>query len=448
MAKKARTVYKCSACSESFIAWMGQCPTCKAWNSFEETTESDKIGKKISGSSIPVALNSIKSEKLIKISTGLSEMDKILGNGMVAGSVILLGGEPGVGKSTLLLEFGKSGRKILYVTGEESLQQIHSRAARIGALRPNVTILQETQLENILSAALDFKPEVLIIDSIQTINVDSSKSMNIGSPAQLRAAAAALIDYARMNDVPVCMTGHITKDGQIAGPKLLEHSVDVVLYFENQRLGQYRFIRSSKNRFGSTGEIAVFEMSPEGLREISGERNLLQMQDVGGVGSILFPQLDGSQTMLVEFQVLVTPAAFSSGRRIGENIDISRIHMIAAILEKYSGFNIGQSDIFVRVQGGAHMNDSAGDLALLLAMASSYLNTELPACWAAAGELSLTGRIRSCSQTQTRKRTLLSHRIPNVIWGGKPPRNSMESPGRQYFFEDVKTCIEKTFQKK
>jgi len=455
MAKKIRTVYGCSSCGDTFIAWMGQCPSCKAWNSFVETTE-DKTSARVEspGSeksiSKPVALGSIQKESLGRVSTGLSEMDKILGGGMVSGSVILLGGEPGVGKSTLLLAFGKSDKKILYVTGEESVEQIHARAQRIGAIYPNVTLLQETRLDNILEIASSHQPEIILIDSIQTMNVDISKNMNIGSAAQLRAAASVLIDYARQYNVPICMTGHITKDGQIAGPKLLEHSVDVVLYFENQRFGQYRFIRSTKNRFGSTGEIAVFEMVADGLREISGERNLLQMQDIGGVGSILFPQIDGSQVMLVEFQVLATPAAFSSGRRIGENIDISRIHMIAAILEKYSGFNIGQSDIFVRVQGGAHMNDSAGDLALMLAMASSFLNTELPSRWAAAGELSLTGKIRSCSQLQSRRKTLVSHKIPNVLWGGRPDSSlgkNEKDMAREYYFDDVKTCIEKTFKR-
>jgi len=459
MAKKPRTVFGCTSCGDTFIAWMGQCPSCKAWNSFVETTE-DKTSEAVAGmpanadraAAKPVALGSIQRENLKRVSTGIAEMDKILGGGMVAGSVILLGGEPGVGKSTLLLAFGKSGKKILYVTGEESAEQIHSRAERIGALYDNVTLLQETRLDNVIAAAVELKPEIILVDSIQTMNVDLSKNIGIGSPAQLRAAASVLIDHARQYNIPVCMTGHITKDGQIAGPKLLEHSVDVVLYFENQRFGQYRFIRSTKNRFGSTGEIAVFEMGAEGLREISGERNLLQMQDVGGIGSILFPQVDGSQVMLVEFQVLATPAAFSSGRRIGENIDVTRIQMIAALLEKYSGFNIGQSDIFVRVQGGAHMSDSAGDLALLLAMASSFLNTELPSRWAAAGELSLTGRIRPCSQLQTRRKTLISHKIYNVLWGGRPATGTENTPGasagmaKEYYFDDVKTCIEKTFQ--
>jgi DNA repair protein RadA/Sms len=325
------------------------------------------------------------------------------------------------------------------------MEQVYTRAERTNAIYPNITILQETSLDVVLEQAEKIKPEILLVDSIQTITAGGG--VNTGSPSQLKASASAFIDFARKYNIPVIMTGHITKDGQIAGPKLLEHAVDVVLYFETQRFGQYRFVRSSKNRFGSTGEIAVFEMIAAGLKEISGERNLLQMRDVGGIGSILFPQVDGSQAMLVELQVLVTPASFSSGRRIGENIDISRIHMIAAILEKYSGFNIGQTDIFVRVQGGAYMRDSAGDLALMMAMASSFLNIELPSRWAAAGELSLTGGIRLCSHLEIRRKLLLSHKIPNVLWGGKGANSSSPSLSREYYFDNVKECVDKTFRK-
>lgn len=455
MAKKSKITYICSSCQETFIAWMGQCPSCKAWNSFEEITESPKSAPRKENQAKPVSLPNISNEEQNRITTGSSEMDKVLGGGMVPGSVILLGGEPGIGKSTLLLSFGKSGKKILYIAGEESLEQIYERAKRTQTVLPNVTLLQETNLDAILNAAAQIKPDVLLLDSIQTVTVDADKGMLSGGPSQLRMAASALVEFARQYKIPVCITGHITKDGQIAGPKLLEHTVDVVLYFENQKYDQYRFIRSSKNRYGAIGEVAIFEMTAEGLKEVSGKRNLLQMQEVGGIGSILFPQIDGSQAMLVEVQVLATPAAFSSGRRIGENLDVSRIHMIAAILEKYSGFNIGQSDIFVRVQGGAYMRDSAGDLALLLAMASSYLNTELPSRWAAAGELSLTGRIRLCSRLETRRNTLVSHHIPNVLWGGKapnasskPPSGNLSSMSKEYYFDDVKTCVEKIFQKR
>jgi len=474
-AKKVKTLYRCSQCDHTTPAWLGQCPNCKSWNSLsEETVSTEKAGISGSASSSarnqkrnpPVNISKIESSDTERVETGLDEIDKILGGGFVPGSVILLGGEPGIGKSTLLLEIGKAchnpltrnGAKVrdqlqvLYVTGEESLAQVHNRAKRVKGDTPNITLMQENHLDTVVEYVQKNTPDLIFIDSIQTIIPDLDK-LNTGSPSQLRIATAELVDLARLYQIPILMTGHITKEGQIAGPKLLEHAVDVVLYFESHQYGQYRFIRSIKNRYGSTGEIAVFEMKADGLKEVPEEQTLLHMNDVGGVGSILFPQIEGSRAMPVEMQVLVTPASLASGRRVGENIDLARIQMIAAILEKFMGYTMSQTDIFVRVQGGIYMKDSAGDLALLLAMASSYLNVELPNRWAAAGELSLTGRIRQPGYFSERKKSLLAHDIPHVIWGGKNGEGKEPDPTlkagfkKEYYFDHVKNCIEAVFKK-
>jgi len=437
MSKKEKTVYQCSNCQDTFIAWMGQCPSCKSWNSFEEKTGIKTKGT-TSSHKDPVSITAEEAQPVKRVHTRIEEFDRLLGGGFVPGSVTLLGGEPGIGKSTLLLEIASCGKNILYISGEESNQQIIDRAHRIDAMHPNLYLLQETAIENILSAIRKTKPELVMIDSIQTVSTDSEK-MFAGSVTQIRGAASLFVEIARELSIPIILTGHITKDGQIAGPKVMEHAVDVVLYFETQNYGQYRFIRSVKNRYGSTGEIAVFEMTPEGLKEVSADKSLIHLDDIGGNGSILFPQLDGTRVLPVEVQVLVTPASFANGRRIGENIDISRIHMIAAILEKFMGFSMSQSDIFVRIQGGTYMRDPAADLALLIATASSYLNKPVPPKLSAAGELSLTGIIRNPSHLDLRKKTIHALGIKKIIWGGE--KNINKSTSEDPFYNNIKECL-------
>lgn len=445
MAKKPKTLYRCSQCGDEFIAWTGQCSSCKAWNSLEEVAKAQAPVSSSGGSGASIVpITDEASIEAPRESTGISELNRLLGGGMVPGSVVLLGGEPGIGKSTLLLKFTESKRRILYVTGEESAAQIKTRASRVGAVAENLFLLQDYSLGAILEKARQFKPEILLIDSIQAVTVEGEKLFP-GSPSQIRTAAAAFMEFARAQNVCVWVTGHITKDGQIAGPKLLEHMVDVVLYFESERFGQYRFIRSAKNRYGSTGEIAVFEMTQGGLVEIEQGKSLIHLEDTGGVGSILYPQTDGSRTMPVEVQVLVTPASFAGARRIGENIDVPRIHMISAILEKFMGFQVSSSDIFVRIHGGTFLRDAGADLALLVAMASSYLNVELPMKWAAAGELSLTGKVRAPSHIKERRKTLLSHGIGHVVWGGQGEHAAGEL--KEYYFQDASAAINKLFEK-
>ena len=417
--KKIKTSYLCSECGDSFVKWLGQCPSCKAWNSLSENSFSDPVKSVVSKKKPEVRqiTEQSKVSSMPRFSSGIKAVDNLLGGGIMLGSVILLGGEPGIGKSTFLLSLITSNKKILYISGEESLEQIYERAKRVGALSDNLNIVQENYLEYIIELIQDTNPELVFIDSIQTIYTDNSRAFS-GSISQIRESAQRFLEIAKQNNLPIILTGHITKEGQIAGPKVLEHAVDVVLYFESQNSDKYRFIRSTKNRFGSTGEIAIFEMTETGLKEKSSNETLLHLEEVGGIGSVLFPQVEGSRIVPLEIQALVTPTGFSNGRRIGESIDIARIHLIAAILEKYLEFKLSQCDIFVRVRGGMFLKDPSSDLALLLAMASSYLEKPIPSKFAAAGEISLTGKIRKSSHLEKRRKAIIDFHLSEVFWGG------------------------------
>jgi len=437
---KDKIRYKCSECNEIHIRWMGQCSHCQAWNSLEETTVSKEQEKNKPNIKISKLENtfdiSIDNEQ--RASSGLSEIDNLLGGGIVRGSVILLGGEPGVGKSTLLLEIAKSKQSILYISGEESQAQVFNRAKRLNAVSKNLKILSENHLSVILKYIEEEKPDLIFIDSIQTIYNDESRGFT-GSIGQIRESAQAFLEVAKKESISFIITGHITKDGQIAGPKLLEHAVDVVLYFESYRSGEFRFIRAIKNRFGPTGDIAILEMTESGLKEVNPEKSLISMADTGGIGSVIFPQIEGTRVVPLEVQVLVTPTGFANGRRIGENIDISRIHLISAILEKYLNYKLSQCDIFVRVQGGTSLRDTGGDLALLIAMASSYLEKEVPRKSIIAGELSLTGKIRKPSHIKLRKKSAKLLQANRHIWGGEKEDTEGE------YFQDIKICINSIF---
>ncbi|MDH5721497.1 MAG: DNA repair protein RadA [Spirochaetia bacterium] len=443
---KTKIVYKCADCGEEFPKWMGQCMSCHRWNSLEEVQISQKqkttpkLNHNISSKPLLKERNSANQKKL----SGLNEFDKLLGGGFTPGSVILLGGEPGVGKSTLLLTLARTLSNILYVSGEESFDQIKDRAVRVEVPFENVKILQENDLETIVECLNKEKPEIVFIDSIQTVHMPGNKGFT-GSVSQIRETAQIFLEFAKKNNTIFLITGHITKEGQIAGPKLLEHAVDVVLYFENQNNGSHRFIRSVKNRFGAVGEIAVFSMSEKGLHEVSAENSLLPIHEIGGIGSVLFPQVEGSRIIPLEVQVLVTPTGFANGRRIGENIDISRIHLIAAILEKFAGYKLSQCDIFVRTRGGTALKDNAGDLALLLAMASSYKDIPLLSNRAIAGEVSLTGKIRTPSHLEQRQKALQSLNIKKALWGGSKPEKDSSSVENS-FFSNVSELLKTEFK--
>lgn len=440
---------------------MGQCPSCQAWNSLEEKVEI-RSSKSVQKKNYARTKENPKAQTLgnlqkghLRFTTCFSEFNRLLGGGMVSGSVILLGGEPGVGKSTLLLSLARSAIRILYVSGEESLAQIGERAKRLEIateknLPDNLFLLHENHLEKIFHVIQIQKAQLVFIDSIQTVYAESGRAFS-GSVSQIRESTQFILEYAKSKGVTFLLTGHITKDGQIAGPKLLEHAVDVVLYFENYRYGQYRFLRSVKNRFGSTGEVAFFEMNTKGLREISPEKSLLSLEETGGVGSALFLQMEGSRVLPLEVQVLVTPAGYSNGRRIGENIDVARIHLIAAILEKFVGYRLSQTDIYVRVMGGMYLNDQAGDLPLLMAMASSYNNIALPPSSAYTGEVSLTGQIRNSAHLQSRLKAAQNLNLGKIVIGGKKhsSQNSSSAPIKsnieELYFDDVEKLIKAFF---
>ncbi|RME93416.1 MAG: DNA repair protein RadA [Candidatus Hydrogenedentota bacterium] len=417
--KNQKPVFICTHCEYSTVKWMGQCPGCGKWNTLEERILSSTPSRKIRSSIKPASITEKeKSDSITRLSSKMKEFDKLLGGGIVPGSVILLAGDPGVGKSTFLLALAKSGYRCLYVSGEESLSQVQDRAKRVGAMLPTVLFLHETSLETILAVIEKEKPDLVFIDSIQTVYSGEARGF-AGSVSQIRDAAGMFLELAKRMNIPFVLTGHITKEGQIAGPRLLEHAVDVVLYFEHEKKGPYRFIRAIKNRFGATGEIAVFQMTSSGLQEIPPNKTLVNITESGGIGSILFPQMEGSRVLLHEIQALVTPTGFANGRRVGENIDLSRIHLIAAILEKYMSMRLSECDIFIRVRGGTPLKDPAADLALLLAMASSFLEKPIPAAVAAFGEVSLSGDIRPASETKERLKALLAYKIQKVFVGSK-----------------------------
>lgn len=422
--KKDKISFLCTECGDSFPKWFGQCPSCKAWNSLSENRFSEVEES-------PAAVRSLiagKVEAGVAIKTGLTQFDTILGGGIMPSGVILIGGEPGIGKSTLLLELMRN-TKAVYVTGEESLSQVQSRAQRLG-LTGELNLVQSSSLTQILQYVDKHRPPLVLLDSIQTTYTDQRTGFS-GSPAQIRDATQKIIEYAKAKNVAFVLAGHITKDGQIAGPKLLEHAVDTVIYFEQNQTTRYRFLRAVKNRFGATGDVAIFEMTATGFREVQNADSLLPVQEIGGMGSCLFPQLEGTRVMPLEIQVLVTPTGFANGRRIGENVELSRIHLIAAILEKFAALKLSQCDIFVRVNGGTQLSEPAGDLALLFAMASSYLERPLPVKRAVAGQVSLTGEIRAPGGIEERRRALLQWKIPNAVWGGIKDKGAVV-PGEKF----------------
>ena len=437
---KTKEAYVCPECGEKSIHWLGQCRACKAWNSLELKQQlaasSKNVPDRANADSL-VELSGSASIDLKRVKTGLAEVDRLFGGGIVTGSLVLLGGEPGIGKSTLLLEIAKSKLKIAYFSGEESQQQVLQRAKRIGAVLPSIKISHENYLANVLQALHEERPELVFIDSIQTLY---SESGMVGSISQVRDSCHALLDFAKKQNIPVIMTGHITKEGSIAGPKQLEHAVDVVLYFESSKTENYRFVRAVKNRFGSIGEIAIFEMTSTGLREVKADEALISLPDTGAIGSVIFPQVEGSRVIPVEIQVLVTPTGFSNGRRIGENIDVAKIHLAAAILEKYMGYKLSQCDIFVKIAGGGNLHDNAADLAIVVAMASSFLEKPLDRVYSIAGEVSLTGQVRKPSRLDERRKAMKNLKRDHFIWGGS------EKSEKELYFNDLEECIKTLFK--
>ena len=409
MANKVKSVWFCTSCGNESSKWMGKCPACGEWNTMvEETVATGKRQNQSANvpgkSQKPMPLSEIDSSKESSISLNNNEFDRILGGGIVEGSLVLIGGEPGIGKSTLSLQIPLMcpELKTLYVTGEESARQVKLRAARIGGTDSNCLIYSETLMENILAEARGIMPDLMIVDSVQTMfsqNVESSP----GSISQIKETAAQLLRFAKETGVPVILIGHITKEGSIAGPKILEHIVDVVLQFEGDNRGTYRLLRSIKNRFGSTSELAVFEMTGKGLREVSNPSEMLiPMHDENLSGVAVSAMLDGTRPFLIEVQSLVSSAAYGTPQRSATGFDVRRLNMLLAVLEKRAGFKLGVKDVFLNMAGGLKVNDPACDLAIICAVLSSNFDFAIPSDVCFAGEVGLSGEIRPVSQTDRR----------------------------------------------
>jgi DNA repair protein RadA/Sms len=406
---KTKTTYFCQNCGYQSSKWLGKCPSCGEWNTFVEEiiskSDDKKHGiKKGERKSHPVAINQITSEKEQRTDTCNAELNRVLGGGLVSGSVVLIGGEPGIGKSTLLLQtaLNMKNLRILYVSGEESKQQIKMRADRIGIENDNCYILNETFTTDIFKEIESLQPEILIIDSIQTLYTDTLDS-SPGSISQIRETAAELMRFAKSTHVPVILIGHITKDGNLAGPKVLEHMVDTVLHFEGDQHYGFRILRSVKNRFGSTSELGIFEMHVGGLREVSNPSEiLLSQRDEAASGVAIAAMIEGQRPMLVETQALVTNAAYGTPQRSATGFDLRRMNMLLAILEKRSGFKLGTKDVFLNIAGGIRVDDPAIDLAIVAAILSSLEDIALSTQVCLAAEVGLSGEIRSVAHAENR----------------------------------------------
>ena len=418
MAKGKTSVFFCQNCGYESSKWMGQCPACKEWNTFAEepVQVSSKSARTVSRSENtvkPQQLSQIRIDESARTSTGMKELDRVLGGGIVAGSLVLVGGDPGIGKSTLLLQVCQnltSGQeKVLYVSGEESLQQIKLRANRMGDFSDSLLILCETNLENIREVIQRVQPSVVIIDSIQTMYNENVTSAP-GSVSQVRESTGVLLQIAKGMGVTIFIVGHVTKEGVVAGPRVLEHMVDTVLYFEGDRHASYRILRGVKNRFGSTNEIGVFEMIDTGLKEIPNPSEvLLSGRPVGVPGTCVACVMEGTRPVLAEVQALVTKTSFNVPRRTTNGFDFNRAALLMAVLEKRGGLKLGMFDAYVNVIGGLHLDEPAADLPVILAIASSYRDQPIQDNLAAIGEVGLAGELRAVNHMNQRLSEL--HRL-------------------------------------
>ncbi len=408
MAKAAKTIFVCNECGYESAKWMGKCPACNSWNTFfeqkiEKITENGiKISKERNA---PKALNSYKGEEVARISTGFGELDRVLGGGIVKGSLILLGGEPGIGKSTLILQLCNKIHgegKVLYVSGEESAEQIKLRADRLGIDNDDIMFLGETDISIINENIEELRPKLVIIDSIQTMYSDEL-SAAAGSVSQVREITAQIMRMCKSKGITTIIIGHVTKDGTIAGPRVLEHMVDTVLYLEGERYFSYRILRGVKNRFGSTNEIGMFEMKGEGLVEITNPSQILiSEREDNPSGSAIVASIEGTRPMLIELQALTTLSVFGIPKRTANGLDYNRLAVLIAVLEKRANLNIGGQDIYVNVVSGMKLNEPSIDLGIICVCASSFKNVPIPKDTVIMGEVGLTGEVRRINMIEKR----------------------------------------------
>ena len=407
---KVKTVFFCTACGNESPKWQGKCPACGQWNTYQEHVEkpsavgrakSSPVGK----GKVPQKLNALTTDEEIRFTTGNGELDRVLGGGAVAGSLVLVGGAPGIGTSTLLLQICQclcSSNKVLYVSGEESERQLKLRAQRIGVNSEELYILSETRLSDILEATEEFSPDVLIVDSIQTLYNEQNDSTP-GSVSQVKDCTMALMQLSKSEGITVFVVGHINKDGAIAGPKVLEHMVDCVMYFEGDPKTSYRMLRAAKNRFGSTNEIGVFEMADNGLKEVPNPSQvLLDGRPEGASGTCVACVMEGTRPLLAEVQALVAKTSFNVPKRTADGFDYNRAALLLAVAEKRAGLKLSVFDAYINVIGGLQLDEPGADLPVVLAVASSYCDKPIPADLVAIGEVGLTGEIRSVSHMNQR----------------------------------------------
>ena len=409
--KIAKNVFTCQSCGWQSPKWLGKCPECNSWNTFAEEDYAQIEVKAKSRSALyqrdPVLLKDVQIKESSRIKTGINELDRVLGGGIVPGSVVLLGGDPGVGKSTISLQvsnqLSKSGHTVLYVSGEESVAQTKLRAKRLGkAHEDSIYIVNQTDLSYIVEHIQKIKPQVVIIDSIQVM-FDPRISSSPGSVSQVRECAGLLTQLAKTTEIAIFIIGHVTKEGTIAGPRVLEHIVDTVLYFEGDRFSVYRIVRAVKNRFGSTNEIGVFEMAAEGLREVKNPSQIFLSERPTDVsGSVVTSVVEGSRPLLVEIQALVSKSSFGYARRRAQGFDYNRLSLLLAVLEKRVGLHLEAEDVYVNVAGGIKVEDPAADLAVAVAVASAFREQLVMPETAVLGEIGLAGEIRSISQAGLR----------------------------------------------
>src|SRR5947208_1932858 len=419
-AKAPRTIFACQECGNQSSKWLGRCPECGNWNSYveeqvrAEPTTRPTGGRRVAGSSAqPMPLAQVRFAQSNRLRLAMRELNEVLGGGIVPGSLVLVGGDPGIGKSTLLLQLASDVAGIygpvLYVSGEESVQQLKLRAQRLGIQGDRLMVLAENDLVGIIEHLESSRPMMAVIDSIQTVFLGGVTSAP-GSVSQVRECAGQLMLLAKSSQIPIFLVGHVNKEGAIAGPRVLEHIVDTVLYLEGERHHTFRILRSQKNRFGSTDEIGVFEMRDSGMHEVSDpSRAFLQDRSLSEVGNVVHVALEGSRPLLVELQSLTTPSRFGAPRRSVNGIDLNRLHMLVAVLERRAHLDLGEDDVFVNVAGGVRLTEPAADLAVALAIASNKRNRAAGAELVAIGELGLSGEVRRVSQLE--RRLLEAHRL-------------------------------------
>jgi len=403
---KQKTRYVCQSCGATAARWAGKCDACGEWNTLvEEVLRKESTGRgarAATGDARVHPITQVDAKQDERLRTGLGELDRVLGGGIVPGSMILLGGDPGIGKSTLMMQLGRGSARILYISGEESLRQIKLRAERLGVRGDDFLVLAETNLDAILRAVDEQQPQLVVVDSIQTIYRPELESAP-GSISQVRESTAVLLRHAKSHNIPMVVVGHVTKDGVIAGPRVLEHMVDTVLQFEGDHHHTYRIVRGLKNRFGSTNEIGIFEMREEGLREVANPSEVFLSDRSRGIsGSCVSSSLEGTRALLIEVQALVTPSNYGTPQRTVSGVDARRVSLLLAVLEKRYGMHMGQYDVFVNIAGGVRIDEPAIDLAVCAAIVSSARDQAIDHGTAVVGEVGLGGEVRSVGQVEKR----------------------------------------------